>query len=451
MLVNIIGAGMGTLNTMTVAAHMALKGSGLVIGAQRLLDKLGPFAPEGAAQLPLYRPDDIVDALKAHADVPQASILLSGDVGFYSGAAGIHRALAPYETERRAGFFMVEDGHIQADYFDIDADGMPRAASAPAEGGFACSVKIHSGVSSLVYFCDKLRLPWQDVFATSAHGRDCDVAGEVRRHTKTFFLTGGKAKAQDVCARLQDAGFGGLRAVVGEGLSYPGERFVCGTVDELAGLTFDDLAVLLVFNPLAAAPTTACLPDDAFERSSEGGRMVPMTKEEIRAVAVSKLGIAPDSVVWDVGSGTGSITVACARAACAGQVHAVEMRPEAVELTRRNVSKFGLGNVTVTQGRAPEALAGLPAPDCVFIGGTTGSMADVIQAAVSANPQVRIVATAVTLETTAQLAQTVAACGLQHAEIIQLSVARSHQVGEYHLMKAENPVFMLSADGPGAR
>ena len=141
-------------------------------------------------------------------------MLFSGDVGFYSGATAL-------------------------------------AAKLRARGG--CEVNAVPGISSVVYFCAKLLTPWQDAHLVSAHGRFCDAAAEVAAHAKTFLLTGGKAKADDVCRQLVDAGLGEVTVHVGERLSYDDERILCGSARELSGCSFDDLAVMLVVNPAGEA------------------------------------------------------------------------------------------------------------------------------------------------------------------------------------------------------
>lgn len=206
----LVGVGLGNPGTLTARAREVVEGSGLIIGAARLLE---PFAGLPGEARALVRTDEIVAALRA-SDAGQASVLFSGDVGFYSGATALAAALACLEGVR---------------------------------------VEAVPGISSLVYFCAKLLTPWQDAHLVSAHGRECDPAAEVRGHAKTFFLTGGKTKARDVCAALVRAGLGDVAVSVGERLSYDDERIARGTAAGLSERDFDDLAVMLVENPAAPA------------------------------------------------------------------------------------------------------------------------------------------------------------------------------------------------------
>ena len=160
---------------------------------------------------------------------------------------------------------------------------------------------------------------------------------------------------------------------------------------------------------------------------------------------MSRLHIQPAFCVYDVGAGTGSVTVEAALLARGGRVFAVEKNPKAVEQLRRNLKHFSLTNVEVVEGTAPDALSDLPAPDAVFIGGSSGNIGEIVRLCLAKNPQVRIVATAITLETVAQLLE--AARGLPEVslEISQISAARARALGkeqQMHLMMGQNPVFV---------
>ena len=172
-----------------------------------------------------------------------------------------------------------------------------------------------------------------------------------------------------------------------------------------------------------------------------------MTKENIRLLAVARLAIRPDSVVWDVGAGTGSVSAACAMAAWQGQVWAVEKEPEALELIRQNREALGLWNLRVIEGEAPAALAELPRPDCVFIGGSSGSMAEIFQVVLEKNPAARICLTAVSLESLTDGLTCMQQFALDHVDVTQISAAQAKTLGKYHMMMGQNPVWILSGEG----
>ena len=394
MKVFLIGVGLGNPQTMTLEARQAIAESPVLIGAPRLLE---PW-PEKRA-IPLIAAREIADAIH-DLDVDCAAVLLSGDVGFYSGAKNLYPLLEDHE------------------------------------------VVTLPGISSVQYLCAKCRTPWQDARLISAHGRAHNAPGEIQSHEKSFVLTGGNYRAEDLCRELTRRGLGDAEVAVGERLSYPEERIVRGTARELAEEHFDSLSAVLVQNPrpvarLYAAPS---LEDGAFQRGK-----VPMTKEEVRTVAVAKLRIRPAHTVWDVGAGTGSVSVECAYAAREGQVYAIERKPEAVALLEENKTKFGLPNLRIVAGTAPEALEGLPAPDRVFLGGTAGNMGAILRAALEKNPAARVVATAVTLETISEAVSCFTALGLD-ADMIQVAVTRTREVGAYHMMEAQNPVWIVSGE-----
>ena len=400
MKVYIVGIGMGNPDTLTVGAKNAIENSDLLIGATRLLESFDYVTCE---KLDLIKPSDIVEAL-ANATCDQVSILMSGDVGFYSGATALYDKLGDYDLE------------------------------------------VIPGISSLVYFCAKLHTTWQDATLVSAHGREHDAVGAIQSSAKTFCITGGKTKVDDICRSLVERGLGDVRVAAGERLSYDNERIVEGTAAELAEMAFENLTVMLVVNPrpVTRAFAAPSLADGDFLRGK-----APMTKEEVRALVISKLHIAAGHAVWDVGAGTGSVSVEAALAASRGTVCAIERNADAIELMRKNREAFGLTNLVVVEGEAPAALADLPAPDRVFIGGSAGNLDAIIETALSANPRARICVTAITLETLSASLECLRSRGIEDADIVQVSVARADKVGSYHLMRAENPIYIITADFGG--
>ena len=395
MKVYLIGAGMGGPGTMTLQALGAVRACPVLVGARRLLE---PWTADHDC-VPLIAAADIA-AYIAGAPLGPVGVLLSGDTGFYSGAKALWPLLGAHEV-----------------------------VTVP-------------GLSSLTYFCARLQTTWQDVKLVSAHGRDCDLAGEIARNPRTFALTGGATRVAHVCRTLAERGLGDVEVSVGERLGYPDERITTAPAAELAGEDFDSLAVLLAENPRPAAPPWRGpgLPDAAFLRGD-----VPMTKEEVRALALSKLRLEENHIVWDVGAGTGSVSVECALACPRGRVFAVEKKPEALALIGKNRARFGVDNLEVVAGTAPEALEALPAPDRVFLGGTSGSMEEILNVVFRKNPAARVVCTAVTLETVGEAARLFAK--LEGADMVQVAITRTRPAGPYHLMDAQNPVWLFSGEG----
>ena len=392
--VALVGIGMGGEETRTLGMERALREADCLIGAERMLAAVDCAGKKTHAA---FAPAEIARRIEEDPESRRFAVLLSGDTGFYSGAKGILAALA-------GG--------------DVETEVLP-------------------GISSLSYFCARLGRPWEDVRPVSLHGRDCDLVREVRSNPAVFALLGGGDGANQALRRLSEAGLGGLDAAVGERLGYPDERVTRGRVEELLSERFDPLSVLLVENPGFGSESAAHgLPDEAFERDE-----TPMTKSEVRAVSLSKLSPTLAAVVYDIGSGSGSVSVEAARLAPRGRVYAIEMKPQAAALTRRNAERFHLTNLEVIEGTAPDALEPLPAPTHAFIGGSAGSMRGIVECLLRKNPSVRIVANAVTLESVAELSEISKA--FAHNDISEIAVSKARRLGRYRLMTAQNPVYVF--------
>lgn len=173
---------------------------------------------------------------------------------------------------------------------------------------------------------------------------------------------------------------------------------------------------------------------------------IPMTKSEIRAISLSKMDLREDSIVYDIGAGTGSVAVEAALTAGKGHVYAIEQKEEGCDLIRRNQEALGAGNLTVVPGRAPEALSGLPVPDRVFIGGSGGQMTEILDWLREKNPQARIVIHVIALETLMTVGEYLRSRG-REAEIISVQVAKAEKLGNYHLMQGQNPVYIITIPG----
>ena len=406
--VTIIGAGPGNHDLLSRAALDAIDIADVVIGAHRAL--AGIDVPPDVVRCELVKTADIVAELTDAASWQRAVVVMTGDVGLFSGARRLVEALS---------------GDAQVD------------------------VRVIPGISSASYLAARLARPWQDWRFASAHGVACDIAVEAERAGELFLVTSGGEDPSRLSGVLVQAGFGDARVTVAERLSYPDERITCATASEIAGQTFDDLNVMLIEFEGGAASSrwpyaSSGIPDELFIRGD-----VPMTKQEVRAVALAKLRLTATDTVWDVGAGTGSVSIEAALVARAGSVWAVERNAAGVRLIRENADAFGCGNVHAVPGVAPEALAKLPVPDAVFVGGSAGELPSIVEAALEKNSQVRLCVPCVTVETLTEACALLSGSRFKGFEACQVSAARAEAVGSHHLMKAQNPVFLVSARGAG--
>ena len=250
----------------------------------------------------------------------------------------------------------------------------------------------------------------------------------------------GESGPTALCQKLTDAGLGGLSVAVGEDLGLASQKIFSGSAAQAAGAQFGPLAVLLAEPAFRLPARTPGWPDDTFVRA-EG---VPMTKQAIRAQVLAQLALCPGETVWDVGAGTGSVSLEMAYANGGAPVWAVERLPAACDVLEENRRRLGGWNVRVMQGSAPQALAGLPAPDAVFLGGTGGELGPILDAVWAANPAARVCLTAIALETLAAALEAFAARG-RKADVVQIAAAHAGGPGRLHLLRAESPVFILTA------
>lgn len=397
MNVTLIGMGSGQPENLTLQGLAALRQADLILGARRLLAVLPAGCTENRAAA--YRPDEVAELLQT-SGAENAVLVYSGDTGFYSGASSMMEKLEALGVRAR----------------------------------------VLPGLSSIQLLAAALGRPWQGWNLVSAHGRTCDPVAECMQGRPTFFLTGGSEDPATLCAQLAAEGFGDVQGVVGQCLGTPEEKLFRGSVKELAAGRFNSLSVLLVEAAEVLPRRAPGLPDEAFERDD-----VPMTKQEVRAAVLAKLAVRPEDILWDVGAGTGSVSVELALAAPRGRVYAVECRPEGCALIKANREKFRTRNLVLVEGLAPAALSDLPAPDAVFIGGSKGSLAAIVDAALDKNPDARICVSAIALESLSAAVAALTAKG-RTVQVSQIAVSRARAVGGLHLMMAQNPIYLITGE-----
>ncbi|MDD2972150.1 MAG: precorrin-6A reductase [Lachnospiraceae bacterium] len=429
--VQLVGIGTGSRQNMTLEAVDAISGADLIFGASRMLSAVKDMAKRSAKLQCEYNPDKILQFIQVHREYESIAVLYSGDIGFYSGAKKLLEKLRE-----------VEDSHHD-------------------------NIRYHCipGISSPVYLLARLGISWEDVELTSIHGREENLVSKVRTHEKVMTLLGGDQAVRELCETLLENHLEQVRITIGEKLSYPEERIITGTPGELCAMRCDTLAVAYIENPLAGHTiVTHGMEDEAFLRDK-----VPMTKMEVRSVSVSKLQLTRDAICYDLGAGTGSVTVEMAQQASEGFVYAVEKEVLARDIMAQNLHKFGITNVKIVAGRAKEEMDALPIPTHAFIGGSSGEIAWMIQHLFQRNPNIRIVANVIALDTLSEILNCVknmSNTGISNARInnagidnagmenigttnigieyVQLSVAKSKRVGSYEMMMGQNPVYIVT-------
>lgn len=404
--ISLIGIGMGAGDLMTGEAKEAIRDCDCLIGACRMLDAARQVLPAGrkAEEFCEYRYEQILSYIQAHPEYSKIAVTLSGDTGFYSGA------------KKLAELLRSENG--------------------------GCEVRMIPGISSIACLASRLMTTWEDGEVISLHGQDENFIQTVNRNSKTFLLLGGAGTGARMLQRLIDYGMDDVTVSVGRRLTYPDERIRTGHPGEISPEDADGLCAALILNPHPDRAAGPHIRDEEFIRGN-----VPMTKAEVRAVSLAALELTRDAVVYDIGAGTGSVSVEAARSGDAVRVYAVEKNPEAVELLRQNRRKFRTDGIRIIDGEAPDALDGLEVPTHAFVGGSSGNLREILRTVTGRNPEARIVINAISLETLAEAMNAAEEGLLKNVQITQITAARSRELGRYHMMTGQNPVYIISAGG----
>ena len=415
------GIGMGNTDGMTREAYHAFEAE-VIFGAERMLENL----PGKGIKVPYYRADDIISYLIEHPQYTKVAAAFSGDSGFYSGAQSMKKAL---EEANEKGILKSE-------------------------------TTILPGISSVSALAARLGVSWNDAVLASIHGRRANVVNLVRKNTKVFLLLSGKNDFEMLVNKFREAGINHVKISAGYRLSYPEEKLFTFYLDEFETKLFDlpeGVYTCLIENEDCEEQIlTPGIDDEIFSRTK-----VPMTKNEVRVLSISRLELTKNAVVYDVGSGTGSVSIECARLSPDIFVFAIEQKEEAANLTKENAARLGLlDQIVVINKKAPEGFEELPTPTHVFIGGSSGALSDILSAIqkkliVKENTKgktdkiskgVRVVINAVSLETIAQITKLIQTYPVAHVQLTQIQASRAHKLGSYNLMQAQNPVLIASFD-----
>ena len=436
MQITLAGIGMGAEALLTEEVRNRIAEADYVFGAKRMVESIKKLCKQNVKTYNCYLSKDIIPLIEnIQENSAKIVILFSGDTGFYSGCEKLYNELCKHK-------------------------GMGKAEVLP-------------GISSLSVLSARTGISWQDAKILSTHGVEpalwkSRLLDAAKHEKKTFFLTSGMADVEEI-GNLLSSEFAkeewkNLKIYLGYQLSYPQEWVRCLTIDELCKLMNRDhndgwqdslqnslqedlqdkpeeglYAGMLINEQPKKHRLTPGYPDDVFIRGQ-----VPMTKEEVRSVSICKLHLTEDAVVYDIGSGTGSVSVEIAALSPRVQVYAMEVNGEAVSLLEENCKQFGLHNVRYIRTKAPDGLEDLPVATHAFIGGSKGNLREILWTLYRKNNHMRIVVNAVSMETICQMQELLKELPVEQEEILQLSVTKTKQLGGYHMLQAANPVYIYA-------
>lgn len=420
---SIVGIGPGSMEYVNAKARKLISDADIIVaGSDRMLELSDEIRKEEKkckeyTSFKSYKTIDIINFIKEKFENSQDSsavVLMSGDTGFYSGTQSLYK-------------------HIEA------------MAKNSENILHKVDMQIVPSISSISYLASRYNISWHDMKIVSLHGRTGHLAHELKTNKKVFVISSGGMETSDIISELIDKGFEDCDIYIGENMSYPEEVLSHGKVADFKEHKFLELCSMIIINQNASPMhMTLGIEDDEFIRDK-----VPMTKSEIRALSVAKLGLSNEDICYDVGAGTGSVSIEMAMNVPKGKVYAIEKKTIAADLIYKNIEKFGLDNVEVIKGEASVSMEEIEAPDAVFIGGTTGKLRDILKIVFEKNPKVRVVVTAVSLESVAEINE---ACKYYETlgcktDIVLVSVSNTKRVMNYTMFDAKNPVLIASIKG----
>jgi len=407
-MIHVVGIGLDGLAGLSATTQALVTQAQLLVGAPR---HLAHFPDSQAERWPLDDFRTVIAGLRQRLARPDAGIIVvlaSGDPLFF----GIGRLLL---------------------------------ASLPAE-----HLSFHPHLSAIQLAFSRIKRPWQGATLVSAHGRSSQtlVRALQRGDPLIAVLTDGVHRPDAIAQLLLDVDLPGhYHLWVCENLGGAAERVQPLTPVQAAQGSFDPLNVVILERHPSPPPATLPyigIPDGAFLSFDDRPGLI--TKREVRLLVLAELAPQPQQIIWDIGAGTGSVSIELGRLVPTAQIYAIEKTAMGATLIRQNCERFGVTNVTAIHGKAPTALADLPAPHRIFIGGSGGKLTailDTCQARIQ-SPGLMVLALA-TLESQAQVLQWQA----NHADnwqchLLQVNLARSTSVGSLTRWSPLNPVTIVT-------
>ncbi|MBN2239900.1 MAG: precorrin-6y C5,15-methyltransferase (decarboxylating) subunit CbiE [Dehalococcoidales bacterium] len=398
--VSIIGVTPAGIDGLSLAAISKIEQADRLFGGQRLLDMFSDIRAEKTVigkNLPV-----IAESITREMDVKNIVVLASGDPGFFG--------IANYLSKK------------------IGSE----------------KIEIVPNISSVQTAFARIGESWHDAVFVSAHGRDIDtIIPVIMNSAKTAILTDDTNNPAEIVRVLMNHGFSGCRCYVCQDLDMESETIIECRLEDIPGKKYSPLSMLILIRNTPEMIVSTGIPDEAFhQRKPEKGLI---TKQEVRAVSLSRLRISANCTVWDIGAGSGAVSVEASILAFSGRVYAVEKNAGDTDIIQRNIQKFGRYNIEVITAVAPKGLDILPDPEAVFIGGSAGNMADIIgYVSERIQPGGRLVINVVSLENLNTAVNALKQVGFS-PEITLVNISRSTDVLDLTRLQALNPVFIISA------
>ena len=410
--ISIVGLGMGSIDSLTIESAKKIENASFIIGAKRMLEICPGMASKEVKTYISYKPTDILDYIYEKADEEDKIVLvMSGDTGFYSGSIKLKKEFEEYTKKG---------------YFEENS-----------------KLEICAGISSFSYMCAKFGIDYTDMKILSVHGRDenlNELFDSIKFNKKTFALSSGDRQINDILAHLVENELGEVEVLVAENMSSKNERYFRNKASELVNEKFDKISSLIFINEKAKDKRVLFgIDDEEFLRDK-----VPMTKSDIRALAMAKLELSEAAICYDIGAGSGSCSIEMGRFASKGKVYAIEHKKIACDLIEKNIKKFSLKNIEVIFGEASEKIEDIEAPSHVFIGGSGGDLELIVDKIYKKNENATVVITAITLETIAcinEIVKKYANLGYKY-DMSFISFANNKTVANYNMMIGGNPVLI---------
>jgi len=403
--INLVGIGLGNPNLLTKAAYKAIESSNIIIGARRILESIKEDFADKLYYIE-YNTEKILEIIKENIG-NEIAVVFSGDISLFSGSIKLFERLNA----------AIEDKKVFKD----------------------CKINTFPGISSLSYLCAKTNTDISKVKILSFHGKEELLYHNIDSNEYTFIITSKADGVKKICRKLIEFGFFELDIILGENLSYDNERITKAEASKFLDMEISDLNCMIISNPDADKSISFGLSDEVFVRDK-----VPITKSEVRAIIMSKLDIQTDSICYDIGAGSGSVSIEMSRLAYDGKVYAIEKNPLAVELIQKNIHNFSAENIELIHAKAPDGLDNIINADKIFIGGSGGELISMMEIIFTSKKNPTIVISAITMETIAQITDIVKIAKEKgyYTEITAINVSKSKEVGPYNMMMAQNMVFI---------